>query len=194
MAFIQTLLPFVVLVFTNIVIVKKLSAVHCLEREAPTPPAKNSESILMPIPPPTPRRSSHKISFTRMKMPMAVRNAVYTTLAIVASYLVCNSLHLVLTVLERSKSSLLDDAEDSTKASTFYTLFGDSVSALYMVTSAGRILIYCKCNPFINAHVKRILRSCFYYNSSKIDKAARIGYFDSMERKSTIISDEPVDV
>ncbi|KAE9551959.1 hypothetical protein FO519_004835 [Halicephalobus sp. NKZ332] len=194
MAFIQTLLPFMILVFTNIIIVKKLSAVYYPDRDILTPQAKSSEATLVAFPSTAPRRSIHKLSFGRMRMPVEVRNAVYTTLAIVASYLVCNSLHLVLTVLERSKSSLLDDAEDSTKASAFYTLFGDSVSAFYMVTSAGRILIYCKCNPVINSHVKRILNSCSCRGSSK-DKTSGIKYFDSVERKSvTVDNHEPVDV
>lgn len=38
---------------------------------------------------------------------VAVKNAVYTTVAIVSSYLICSGLHLVLTALERVDSELL---------------------------------------------------------------------------------------
>uniref|UniRef100_A0A7E4ZT69 G_PROTEIN_RECEP_F1_2 domain-containing protein n=1 Tax=Panagrellus redivivus TaxID=6233 RepID=A0A7E4ZT69_PANRE len=159
MAFIQTFLPFFVLVSFNIIIVKRLAAVHSSEKQqnAQASPIPQSATNLLATPPKGDSRVRQKRSFSRIRMPAAVRNAVYTTLAIVASYLICNSLHLFLTILERSKSSLLDDKEDPTKASTFYTLLGDTVSALYCLSSATRILIYCKCNPFVKAHVIRII-------------------------------------
>lgn len=90
----------------------------------------------------------------------AVRNAIHTTVAIVASYLVCSGLHLVLTVLERTDAEILKSQDDLTKASDFHTTMGDTVSFLYMFTSAIRILIYCKCNPLIRLSVKRTLNIC----------------------------------
>lgn len=203
MACVQTLFPFVVLVVTNIIIVRRLAASSKKDatnrKDSVTPPSKltiTSDGTLMPSTPI--RRPSHKLSFSRIRMPVAVRNAVITTVAIVASYLYCNSLHLILTVLERTKSSLLDDAEDPTKASTFYTLFGDTVSALYMITSTIRILIYCKCNPLIKVHVIRTLKSFCAWKTKKVNRkeASKIQCFGSVDRKSTLVSheSEPVSV
>uniref|UniRef100_A0A914D368 Uncharacterized protein n=1 Tax=Acrobeloides nanus TaxID=290746 RepID=A0A914D368_9BILA len=90
-------------------------------------------------------------------MSKSVKNAVVTTLAIVTSYLVCNSLHMFLTVLERTDSPILKHYADETLASTFYTIFADLINALYMISSASRIVIYCKCNPVIYAYVLSML-------------------------------------
>lgn len=207
MAFIQTLLPFVVLVVTNIIIVKRLSAVHAIEKQhiqklqdQNVPPSQKSSTSLMPFQE-LRRTSMKKLSFSRIRMPQSVRNAVYTTLAIVASYLVCNSLHLILTVLERSKATILEDAEDPLKASTFYTFFGDTVSAFYMVTSAIRIVIYCKCNPVVKAQVLEALQHLCVTKKCHHDDVAKIKptqcFITIKEEKSTSIcpSEEgPVDV
>ena len=64
----------------------------------------------------------------RPVMSSAVRNAVYTTVAIVSTYLMCSGLHMILTALERTDSSLLKSSSDPNTASTFYTMFGDTVS------------------------------------------------------------------
>ncbi|KAL3985231.1 putative integral membrane protein [Acanthocheilonema viteae] len=90
------------------------------------------------------------------KMPTPVRDAVCTMFAIVTSYLISNSLHLILTVLERSKISILRDPDDPMMASTFHTVFSDTVSFVYMFTSAIRIIIYM-CNPAIRLHLKDFL-------------------------------------
>ncbi|CAD5223045.1 unnamed protein product [Bursaphelenchus okinawaensis] len=91
----------------------------------------------------------------------AVRAAIYTMLGIVTSYLVSNSLHLVLTILERSGSPLLIDVEDPARASSFHTYFSDMVSFVYMFTSAVRILIYVICNPAIRKDIAKLLRDTF---------------------------------
>uniref|UniRef100_A0A914Q855 G-protein coupled receptors family 1 profile domain-containing protein n=1 Tax=Panagrolaimus davidi TaxID=227884 RepID=A0A914Q855_9BILA len=181
MAFIQTLLPFVVLVATNIIIVKRLSAVHAIEKQhmqklqqqQVLPPTPKSSTSLNPFHE-IRRASMKKLSFSRIRMPASVRNAVYTTMAIVASYLICNTLHLFLTVLERSKASILEDKEDPLKASIFYTFFGDSVSALYMVTSAIRIVIYCKCNPLVKQQVVETLTNMFARQKCHHDDVTKV--------------------
>jgi len=85
-----------------------------------------------------------------------MRNAIYTMVAIVISYLVCSSLHLILTILEWGDSPLLQHPTDPTASSTFYIVFSDVVSFLYMFTSTIRILIYAKCNPDIRDELKRV--------------------------------------
>ncbi|PIO75813.1 hypothetical protein TELCIR_02138 [Teladorsagia circumcincta] len=92
-------------------------------------------------------RSSILSSLRRYKMTPPIRNAVHTMVAIVSTYLVSNSLHLMLTLLEFGNASILFEENDSFQASTLYTTLGDLVSVLYMTSSAIRILIYAKCNP-----------------------------------------------
>ncbi|ETN74248.1 hypothetical protein NECAME_04113 [Necator americanus] len=82
-----------------------------------------------------------------------LRNAIYTMLAIVMSYLVCNGVHLFLTFLERTGSSLLYDSGDPNQSSNFYIALSDTVSICYMVSSAIRILIYAKCNPKLRQEI-----------------------------------------
>ncbi|VDN39777.1 unnamed protein product [Gongylonema pulchrum] len=127
-----------------------------------------------------------------------VRNAVYTMLAIVTSHLLCSSLHLILTVMEQSKSSLLvfvrlfflcpslDQAfielneartflffwfcmcserfwhvpmmeDDENLASPLHTVLGDTISLLYMLTSATRIAVYSKFNPTFRQHLYNLV-------------------------------------
>ncbi|CAI2353203.1 unnamed protein product [Caenorhabditis sp. 36 PRJEB53466] len=99
---------------------------------------------------PTKRKRSRVLSSLRIhKLPSTVRNAIYTMVAIVSTYLISNSLHILLTLLEVTKASVLVDEHDPYKASLLYTLLGDAVSLLYMVSSAIRVLIYTYCNPAI---------------------------------------------
>ncbi|VDK38916.1 unnamed protein product [Gongylonema pulchrum] len=103
-----------------------------------------------------------------------VRDAIYTTLAIVttgSSLLFCVSdSHLLLLksrvkafisltdIVPRaicgSKTSLLRDPDDPMMASTFHTVFSDTVSFVYMFTSAIRIIIYYICNPAIRKYLQ----------------------------------------
>ncbi|CAB3403728.1 unnamed protein product [Caenorhabditis bovis] len=82
-----------------------------------------------------------------------LRNAIYTMLAIVTSYLVCNSVHLFLTILERFDPSYLYESDDRSQSSTFYIVLSDTVSICYMVSSAIRICIYAKCNPKLRKEI-----------------------------------------
>uniref|UniRef100_A0A158P6P5 G_PROTEIN_RECEP_F1_2 domain-containing protein n=1 Tax=Angiostrongylus cantonensis TaxID=6313 RepID=A0A158P6P5_ANGCA len=90
-----------------------------------------------------------------------LRNAIYTMLAIVMSYLVCNGVHLFLTFLERTDNvfSLLYDSEDPNQSSNFYIALSDTVSICYMVSSAIRILIYAKCNTKLRHEIRNFLRN-----------------------------------
>ncbi|VDK69385.1 unnamed protein product [Onchocerca ochengi] len=100
------------------------------------------------------------------KMSTPVRDAICTMLAIVTSYLISNSLHLILTILERSNISILRDPDDPMMASTFHTVFSDTVSFVYMFTSAIRILIHYMCNPAVRLHLQEFLR-CYHRNRKK---------------------------
>lgn len=60
----------------------------------------------------------------------------------------------------RSKISLLRDPDDPMMASTFHTVFSDTVSFVYMFTSAIRIIIYM-CNPAIRLHLQEFL-PCYH--------------------------------
>lgn len=74
-------------------------------------------------------------------------------LAIVTSYLVCNGVHLFLTILERFDPSYLYDSVDVSQSSTFYIVLSDTVSICYMISSAIRIFIYAKCNPKLRQEI-----------------------------------------
>ncbi|CAD6196980.1 unnamed protein product [Caenorhabditis auriculariae] len=87
-----------------------------------------------------------------------LRNAIYTMLAIVTSYLVCNGIHLFLTFLERFESSVLYESDDQSQSSNFYIVLSDMVSIVYMVSSAIRIFIYAKCNPKLRVEISNYLR------------------------------------
>ncbi|PAV67588.1 hypothetical protein WR25_02333 isoform B [Diploscapter pachys] len=86
-----------------------------------------------------------------------LRNAIYTMLAIVTSYLMCNSIHMFTTLLEKFDSNILYSAEDPNQSSNFYIALSDTVSILYMVTSAIRIFIYCKCNPKLRNEIRQFI-------------------------------------
>uniref|UniRef100_A0A915D1W4 G-protein coupled receptors family 1 profile domain-containing protein n=1 Tax=Ditylenchus dipsaci TaxID=166011 RepID=A0A915D1W4_9BILA len=109
--------------------------------------ASLSES-LMPI------HNVRKSLSTIMTMNTPVKSAIYTMVCIVASYLLSNTLHLILTVLERSNSDLLKHPTDPNLASTFHTIFSDMVSFVYMFTSAMRCVIYYVCNPTIRGDIQ----------------------------------------
>jgi hypothetical protein len=57
----------------------------------------------------------------------------------------------------RSNSALLKHPDDPNLASTFHTVFSDSVSFVYMFTSAVRCVIYYVCNPVLRHDIQRFL-------------------------------------
>ncbi|UMM36329.1 hypothetical protein L5515_008536 [Caenorhabditis briggsae] len=140
-ACLQTFCPFLCLMALNLVIVNKLAKLDA--QQCPTKEIKDS---------PTKRKRSRILSSLRIgkiQITSTVRNAIYTMVAIVTTYLISNSLHILLTLLEVTKASILVDEHDPYKASNLYTLLGDAVSLLYMISSAIRVLIYTYCNPAI---------------------------------------------
>ncbi|CAD6190008.1 unnamed protein product [Caenorhabditis auriculariae] len=139
----QTFFPFFMLMLLNLVIVNRLAKIDAEKRQPLT-------EIKVETPTMSRRRSLRVLTSLRIhKMPASVRNAIYTMVTIVATYLISNSLHIILTLLEVTKASVLVDENDHYKASLLYTVLGDSVSLLYMTSSAVRIVIYVSCNPAI---------------------------------------------
>ncbi|KAL6741046.1 hypothetical protein Aduo_014342 [Ancylostoma duodenale] len=149
----QTLVPFIILFALNIVIIRKLTITTqkkellCEQNQVHVDSLNsgNNEVISMSIRP-------------VKSVTASVRSAIMTMVAIVASYLISNTLHLILTVMERSDHPLLRDPEDPLLSSTFHTFFSDSVSFVYMFTSAIRLLIYFGCNPVIRADILNFFR------------------------------------
>uniref|UniRef100_A0A0K0E0V6 G_PROTEIN_RECEP_F1_2 domain-containing protein n=1 Tax=Strongyloides stercoralis TaxID=6248 RepID=A0A0K0E0V6_STRER len=153
MCFIQQVVPFLTILIFNLLIVKKLSI---------TRKKQKSQTIVE-----TSCRANNVMGFSLShlqvlhyqndyKLNRKIGNAVYSTLAICFSYLICNGAHLILTILERTNSTLLVDKDDETKASLFYTTFGDVVSFMYMFTSAIRFVIYYKYNNDIKIEILQI--------------------------------------
>ncbi|KAH7715895.1 Protein C54D10.5 [Aphelenchoides avenae] len=111
----QTFIPFVVLFVFNVIIVRRLSTTKFdadqAQRSLST--ASASEHMVRKLSAYTPERSlsvataqfdAHSLMSTKSvsrRMNGAVKSAIYTMVAIVTSYLLCNTLHLFLTVLER---------------------------------------------------------------------------------------------
>uniref|UniRef100_A0A1I7RP01 G_PROTEIN_RECEP_F1_2 domain-containing protein n=1 Tax=Bursaphelenchus xylophilus TaxID=6326 RepID=A0A1I7RP01_BURXY len=152
----QIFIPFIVLVVLNCIILRRLLTTD-QENIKKVPPIYidgiSSGSS----------RASFKVLRMTIKRPTmspAVRHAVYTTVIIVTSYLICSGLHLLLTFMEKTDAAILKSDDDPTKASIFYTIFGDMISFLYMFTSAIRIFIYCKCNPTVRENVLNTLDIC----------------------------------
>ncbi|PAV76250.1 hypothetical protein WR25_02169 [Diploscapter pachys] len=144
----QTMIPFLLLIILNMIIVKKLKTNTQFKEDElfASSPAPGSDSP----------KSALNISFHPLKsMSSSVRSAVYTMAAIVTSYLASNTLHLILTFLERTDDPILRDPDDSEKFSAFHTFFSDTVSFVYMFTSAIRPLIYYLCNPVIRREINQ---------------------------------------
>lgn len=163
---IQMMFPFVVLLLLNLTIIKRLVAEKrenmypILRSGATTTEAKKASFVqgnlpenyvLLQVAADVIKESLiHRSSRSKRSQ---LRNAIYTMLAIVTSYLVCNGVHLFLTILERFDPSYLYDSVDSSQSSTFYIVLSDTVSICYMISSAIRIFIYAKCNPKLRQEI-----------------------------------------
>ncbi|CAJ0581252.1 unnamed protein product, partial [Mesorhabditis spiculigera] len=174
----QTVLPFFVLILLNAVIIQRLLVEKKNEmyaaiqptlykvgeaaKKASTAKAEYEQVAIMPenyllLEVATELIKESLITKSSRGKRAQLRNAIYTMLAIVTSYLICNGLHLILTILERFGSSLLLEAEDDMLSTSFYILLSDTVSIAYLLTSAIRIFIYAKCNPKLRKDIKDFL-------------------------------------
>ncbi|KAE9413957.1 hypothetical protein Angca_000176, partial [Angiostrongylus cantonensis] len=101
----QTVVPFIILLALNIIIIRKITAsdqqkeILCDGRDIA--PLNSSKSLAFQ------ERSSKRASIaitlsirSMKKVSASVRSAIMTMVAIVASYLISNTLHLILTVME----------------------------------------------------------------------------------------------
>uniref|UniRef100_A0A1I7YS46 G_PROTEIN_RECEP_F1_2 domain-containing protein n=1 Tax=Steinernema glaseri TaxID=37863 RepID=A0A1I7YS46_9BILA len=159
LSIVQTVVPFFVLLTFNVIIVRKLTTAKANCSDVPighySPKCQTSPTDSLPT------AALVQKSSLRRQMSTSLKSAVYTMVAIVTSYIFSNSLHLCLTVLERSDSTLLKHPTDPELASTFHTTFSDVVSFVYMFTSAIRILIYYQCNTAIRNDLRDMFISWF---------------------------------
>uniref|UniRef100_A0A914VK09 G-protein coupled receptors family 1 profile domain-containing protein n=1 Tax=Plectus sambesii TaxID=2011161 RepID=A0A914VK09_9BILA len=100
------------------------------------------------------RRSRRLSSATRVRR-AKVREATNTMLAIVTVYLMCNTPHFILTLLEQFNSTVLRDENGA--STQFYMAMSDLVSVLFMISSFVRIFVYLKCNQEVRFEFRRIL-------------------------------------
>ncbi len=89
---------------------------------------------------------------TRQKR-RCLKSATKTMVVIVTSYLICNSLSLVLTFWENISPETL-----KSKNFKFYTLGGDVVSLLTAINASWKLVIYYTCNPKIRKEVQLLAR------------------------------------
>ncbi|GMR59878.1 hypothetical protein PMAYCL1PPCAC_30073, partial [Pristionchus mayeri] len=144
MLFIQTIVPFFLLVTLNAIIVHRLKSMT-----APRPIMKKQQEherleFVAPFEHMYIARSTHS----------QVRSAILTMVAIVTSYLLCNTLQLILTIMEKSVEYRMKDEHGDDMSSLFHTTFGDIISFLYMCTSAIRLFIYAICNNEIRRDLR----------------------------------------
>uniref|UniRef100_A0A0N4Z9W9 G_PROTEIN_RECEP_F1_2 domain-containing protein n=1 Tax=Parastrongyloides trichosuri TaxID=131310 RepID=A0A0N4Z9W9_PARTI len=182
---IQVFIPFFILIILNSIIIKRMAdqvakdtsapAMNICKRLLAEQEARMSkrESVIS-------GNSSKKKTLIRthsitssIRIDKKMRSAVLTMTAIVGSYLISNSLSLILTILERTDSDLLKDSNDKTLASTFHSTFSDIVSFTYMFTSAVRIVIYYICNPSIRNDLNEYFRT-FCHNIKKDEKSTPV--------------------
>ncbi|KAK0411614.1 hypothetical protein QR680_005746 [Steinernema hermaphroditum] len=162
LSIVQTVVPFFVLFVFNVIIVRKLTTAKANCAHGPichyspkgqTSPTDSEERL--------PTAALVQKSSLRRQMSTSLKSAIYTMVAIVTSYIFSNSLHLFLTVLERSDSTLLKHPTDPNLASTFHTTFSDLVSFIYMFTSTIRIVIYYNCNTAIRGDLRDMVIEWF---------------------------------
>lgn len=85
-----------------------------------------------------------------------VRKATYTLVFIVTSYLVCNCVHLLLSILEHvAKVPYLDD--ESGAPTSLYNYLTDAVSLLFMFNSSIRLFIHMASNELLR---KEMINFC----------------------------------
>ena len=91
-------------------------------------------------------------------------NASRIFICITTSYLLCNSLAMLINVLERipGRPWLMETAHDGTDSrpipNAFYIYATDAISFLFMLTSVFRVPIYLAFSPTVRHHFAAVLR------------------------------------
>ncbi|VDM39469.1 unnamed protein product [Toxocara canis] len=103
-------------------------------------------------------RTEDKISESINKNRMGrneLKYATWTMVAIVFTYLICNSFSLFISVMENvfSDSPILVNADGS--STQFYTITADLISILVALNSLLRLVIYLLCNPQFRLRLTR---------------------------------------
>lgn len=89
-----------------------------------------------------------------------VRDAIYTMSVIVASYLLCNGMNVLMVVMEKfiRPAILFTQKRGQTD---LYIGITDMISFLYMFFSSTRLIVYYVCNPQTRLYLGHILpRAC----------------------------------
>ncbi|KHN81165.1 Rhodopsin, GQ-coupled [Toxocara canis] len=145
MTILQIFLPFVLLFVLNIVII-------LLTRRRLYQTAYGQHLVEMP-------RISlmlRKESINKNRMGRnELKYATWTMVAIVFTYLICNSFSLFISVMENvfSDSPILVNADGS--STQFYTITADLISILVALNSLLRLVIYLLCNPQFRLRLTR---------------------------------------
>ncbi len=103
---------------------------------------------------------------TRLKR-QRLKSATKTMTAIVTSYLICNSLGLVLTFWENISPETLES-----KNFKLYTLGGDLASLLKAINASWKLIIYYTCNPKIRKEVQLLARKMTFQPITDEDRVA----------------------
>ncbi len=103
---------------------------------------------------------------TRQKR-QRLKSATKTMIVIVTSYLICNSLSLVLTFWENISPETL-----KSKNFKFYTLGGDVVSLLTAINASWKLVIYYTCSTKIRKEVQLLARKITFHPVRAEDRVA----------------------
>ncbi|KAF7638439.1 hypothetical protein Mgra_00002117 [Meloidogyne graminicola] len=172
----QTVFPFFLLLTINLIVIRRVSKSNNNNNNSFNKTTKTlNKSFNLN------KRKSSSFRINKLTFNGPVRSAVYTMVCIVCTYLISNSLHLILCILEKSNSLLLKDPTDPSLASTFHTVFSDAVSFVYMFTSAIRILIYYSCNQQIRIKIK----NCLLFKNNKYNNNLNNTIIFNKEYKNT---------
>lgn len=134
MSVVQVFLPFVLLTFLNVGIIKTLRRRLSLAKK-----------FLFPI------RYVSEISFERGVSREKLKSATYTLVGIVTGYLISSLFNTGITVLEHTARSLLEDEEGNSYR--WYTLATDISSVFTIANSCFRLPLYCVCNRAVRHEV-----------------------------------------
>ncbi len=96
-----------------------------------------------------------------------LKSATKTMIVIVMSYLICNSLRLVLTFWENISPETLKSENFK-----FYSLGGDVVSLLTAINASWKLIIYYTCNPKIRKEVQLLARKISFQPIRTEDRVA----------------------
>ncbi len=152
MTVIQVFLPFFSLIFLNLLIIRRLSKVRTSKQSMIAHGLRvslgKSGSIITAS---TGDDNTGKLLLRGRRdreKKVRIRSATLTMVVLVFSHLICNSLHVFISSMERLNVWGLLKRDDDT-STEFYTASADVISFLFMFSSFLRLPIYLVCNPHL---------------------------------------------